>query len=363
MKNARKKQTARVARASSAKRVEEPVQVTLTSADAVPKKPDPAFKVIYDWAPIMNPKVGELIGGAKAESYILVYQNIDPNAAKTGEINTDLLIADIERQRKTNPTGWGMLDYEFPFDEVLQAGPTHQLYDVCAKNMVHAIRTVKERFPDVKWTYYGIPGLSYWPGGKLWAFATPESQRAEIERQLTGYGPVLKELDWYTPCFYDVYNVEAFPDQASRDAHMVNEREYRLARLGVIREFFARNNMEPRPILPAVCPWFTGHGNTTAHELIPDTELVRDQIMPTVDGKCEGMAIWTAGFWYLQQATLPTNLSNKTQERVRVQFKKHFLGNAEPESWTSDEIKTLLTEKVGIAIGNMAKLAYQASMK
>jgi hypothetical protein len=362
MKNSNKPaaRISRVAKLGPPKKIEEPV--TLSERDAILKKPESSFKVIYDWAPTENPKVAQVVNDAKAQSYILVYQNIDPNA-KTGVINTDLLIADIERQRKVNPSGWGMLDYEFPFDEVLQAGPTHELYDVCVKNMVHAIRTVKERFPDVKWTYYGIPGLSYWPGGKLWAFATPESQRAEIERQLTGYGPVLKELDWYTPCFYDVYNVEAFADQASRDAHLVNEREYRIARVGVIREFFARNDIKARPILPAVCPWFTGHGNTTEHDIIPDTELVRDQIMPIIEGKCEGMAIWTAGHWYLQQATLPTNPNNKTQEKVRVQFKKHFLGGVEPESWTSDATKAWLTEKVGMVIGNMAKLAYQASVK
>jgi hypothetical protein len=75
------------------------------------------------------------------------------------------------------------------------------------------------------------------------------------------------------------------------------------------------------------------------------------------------MAIWTAGHWYLQQATLPTNPNNKTQENVRIQFKKHFLGGVEPESWTSDATKALLTEKVGMVIANMAKLAYQASMK
>lgn len=323
---------------------------------AVPKQP---FTVIYDWAATEHPEVADKLKKAKAERYVLIYQNIDPEAAKTGLADSSKIIADVHARYGANPSGWGMLDYEFPFDEVFHVGPTHELFGKCAKSLIQAFQDVKQAFPNVKWTYYGFPGLSYWPGGKLWAFADKAAQQAEIEKQILGYAPMLEIMDWYSPCVYDVYDLSRMSPQ-SQASHLINETEYRIARINVIREFWKRNNMTARPILPAVSPFFTGHGNSIGNKVIPKEELIRDQIMPLITSKCDGMAIWSASDWYAKMATLPTNPSNAVQQRIRPIFQDDFFGGVEP-NWTDPAVKATLHKGLGNVIADMAVYAQEAA--
>lgn len=339
--------------------------VPVTSSESFPSKiPNPSrkFTVIYDWAPIENPDINVKLKSIDAEQYILVYQNIDPDAAKTGIIDAEKIVQEVRRKHGDNPTGWGMLDYENPFDHVLQSGPDHPMYNLCTKNMLNALLHVKEKFPRVKWTYYGMPGLSYWPNGKLWAFADEKFRRAEIEKQISCYGPVMEMLDWYAPCVYDVYDLSKM-DEASKAAHVVNEKAYRIARINVVREFLKDRNLPSRPILPAVSPFFAPGGNTIDNKLIPMEELVRDQLDPIVSAGCDGMAIWTAGDWYAMQATIPTNPLNTVQKRVREVYTTDFFGGNEPADWTDPTIKQTLVSGVGNAIADMGVLAMDKSNK
>lgn len=325
-----------------------------TPAPILPEVPNtPPFTVIYDWAPTAEiPEVAKKIDRAGAKPYILVYQNIDPECAKTGIINSDLIIRHVRQNHGDNPSGWGMLDYEFPFDEVFHAGPDHPQWGRCAKTMLEALAAVKAAFPRVRWTYYGMPGLLYWVNGKLWAFAKPEDQQAEIERQIRGYGPVLEALDWYNPCVYDVYDLGKM-DPDSRAQHLINERVYREARIGVVREFMRRSGITGRPILPAVSPFFTGHGNSTGNQRIPHEEMVRDQVHPVVTSGCEGMAIWSAADWYASTALRATNPNNQVQTRIRPVFTADYFGGTEPK-WGSPETRTTLLAGLGNAIADMA---------
>lgn len=339
--------------------------VPTTASESFPSNSsDPArkFAVIYDWAPTENRDIDAKLKAIEAEKYILVYQNIDPNAAITGTIDPEKIVEEVRRKHGDNPTGWGMLDYENPFDHVLHSGPDHPMYGQCIKTMLQALQHVKEKFPRVKWTYYGIPGLSYWLDGKLWAFAGEKAQRAEIEKQMLYYGPLLEAVDWYTPCVYDVYDLSTM-DETSKAAHVVNEKAYRIARVNVIREFLKDRNLPSRPILPAVCPFFVGGGNTIDNKLIPKEELVRDQLDPIVSAGCDGMAIWSASDWYILHATLPTNPANGVQARVRKMYTKDFFGGNEPADWTDPTIKQTLVSGVGNAIADMGTLAVQIFRK
>lgn len=314
------------------------------------------FTILYDWAPTQDSEVVQRLQTAGASQYLMIYQNIDPNAAHTGKIDVAKIVADVKNRFGANPRGWGMLDYEAPFDHVLQTGPSHPLYETCKTEMIKAVRAVKQAFPEVKWTYYGIPGLSYWPSSKLWAFASPAEQAAEIDRQINGYGPVLAELDWYSPCLYDVYSPELMtPEKAA--THLTNERAYRIARIGVVREFLRRNNLPARPIIPSVSPFFAPGGNVVENRLIPLTELVRDQINPVLDAGADGIAIWSCGVFYVAQATMADNPSSQTQTRVRGCYRTDYLGGQEPASWTTPQMKTLLNRQLGFAIARMAQEA------
>ena len=318
------------------------------------------FTILYDWAPTSDPMVNSLLEKARAKPYILVYQNVDLPSVKSGVIDSNKIIDDVRQRFGSNPSGWGMLDFEDPFDSVLQAGASHPKYETCVKSMVKAIRDTKRAFPNVKWTYYGIPGLAYWPGGSLWAKAAPAKRQAEIERQIEGYGPVLAELDWYSPCFYDVYRIDTMTPEAKAE-HLVNEREYRIARVSVIEEFLRRNNLPDRPILPSVSPFFAPGGNTTENGVISRDEMIRDQILPAIAAGCDGIAIWTCGNWYVQQATRATEPANETQKRVRECYRAGFLAGTEPTSWSSESMRAMLTRRVGNAIASMAYYAREAA--
>lgn len=318
------------------------------------------FTVLYDWAPTSDPTVNNLVQRAQASPYILVYQNIDMPSVKSGVIDAGKIIADVRSRFGNDPSGWGMLDYEDPFDSVLQAGPSHPMYDTCVKSMLNALREVKRSFPNVKWTYYGMPGLAYWPGGQLWSKAHPAKRQAEIERQISGYGPVLAELDWYSPCIYDVYQLDKMTEQAKSE-HLVNEREYRIARIGVVREYLRRRNLPDRPIIPSVSPFFAPGGNTVENAVISREELLRDQILPAIAAGADGIAIWTCGNWYVEQATKATEPANETQKRVRECYRSGFLAGTEPVSWSNPSMRAMLTRRVGNSIASMAFYAREAA--
>lgn len=332
-----------------------------TTPPAAPAATPPrTFTILYDWAPSSDPMISGMLEKARAQPYILVYQNVDLPSIQSGVIDSSKIIADVRQRFGNNPTGWGMLDFEDPFDAVLQAGPSHPKYATCVKSMLQALRDTKRAFPNVKWTYYGIPGLAYWPGGTLWSKANPEKRQAEIERQIEGYGPVLAELDWYSPCLYDVYRLDTMNEDAKAE-HLVNEREYRIARVNVIREFLRRKGLPARPILPSVSPFFAPGGNTIENGVIPRDEVIRDQILPAIAAKCDGIAIWTCGNWYVQQATRPTEPSNSTQKRVRECYRAGFLAGTEPTSWNNDTLRAMLIRRVGNAISSMAYYARETA--
>lgn len=325
------------------------------AAGAIPAVTDSVPTVIYDWAPVEIPEVKAKLDGVRAEPYILVYQNIDPDSAKTGIINPDLIIREIRAKHGENPGGWGMLDYEEPFDRVLQSGPNNPEYGKCTKSMLGALEAVRQAFPRVRWTYYGMPGLSYWPGGKLWAFAPEEARQAEVERQILGYGPVLEALDWYSPCVYDVYDQNRLGQQAQA-SHLVNEREYRLGRVGVVRELLRREGLGRRPILPAVSPFFAPGGNAVENQRIPPDELRRDQIAPLAAAGCDGICIWSAAQWYGAQAVRPDDPRNKVQARVRPVYTRDYFGGTEPQ-WTDPQTRVTLWTGLGNTVADMALAA------
>ena len=154
---------------------------------------------------------------------------------------------------------------------------------------------------------------------------------------------------------YDVYSYDAFTNPNSKANQLVNEPLYRKMRVSVVQEFLKRNSLPARPILPSVTPFFAPGGNAVENSLIPDGELVSDQIKPLIDAGCDGMAIWTAGSYWVKLATQPTNTS-QTQKRLRTVYRTAYLGGAEPSSWVTPELKATLNTKVAGGVTKMAEL-------
>ena len=136
--------------------------------------------------------------------YMLIYQNnCDPDAQKTGVIDPMKVATEIIKIGGNVPEGWGVLDFESPFDDWIQKGVDSPECKKAVETMVSAIRKIKILFPKVKWTYYGLPGLLYYLGDYNWATAPEELKKKEIARQLAQYGPIMDECDWLSPCCYD----------------------------------------------------------------------------------------------------------------------------------------------------------------
>jgi len=328
--------------------------------------------VIYDWAPVTPtfnvPEIKSKLESIRAEPYIYVSQNEFGGQLLSGVIDPSNVVSLIQGKYGSNPSGWGMLDFEIPFQSVLEAGPSTGGYATCVNSLVSTMEAVKSAFPRVRWTYYGFPGLSYYPGaGNLWAFASESARKTEIEKQILGFSPVLRVMDWYSPSVYDVFD-QSHPAMSVGDAaqHNVNEREYRIARVGVVKEFLSRNGLGHRPILPAVSPFFAPGGGpsgvTLENKKIPFTQMVQDQILPLTEAGCNGVAIWSAADFYAAQALTGTDAGNSIQVRVRPIYTVDYFAGITPgdsgtPGWTAAATRTKLLTGLGNAVADMAVAA------
>lgn len=333
-------------------------------------------KIIYDWAPVgppfTVPEIKSKLEEINAEQYLIIYEgNADPTAT-SGTINVTSVLNHIETVYGTDIVGWGVLDFEYPFLGVLSTGPSDPNYNTCVTSLLQTLRAVKQKFPKVRWTYYGMPSLDYWlptiPPSQyptLWAFSTPQQKQVEIEKKLNSFGPVLRELDWYAPDVYDKYHQDLM-NSTDASQHNINEREYRLARVEMIREFLRRNNIEGRPIIPFVSPFFAPGGGpggvTLENKKIPFNQMLQDQVLPLTEAGCDGIAIWSAANFYAEQALIGTCAANQDQNRVRPIYTVDYFAGITPgdggsPGWTAAETRTRLLTGLGNAVVDMATAA------
>jgi hypothetical protein len=239
------------------------------------------------------------LGGQR---YFVVYQNnADPDAQRTGVIDPAKVARHVASMHGDAPEGWGVLDFEDPFDDLLQKDPTSARAQSAIKSMVETIRVLKRAFPGVRWTYYGMPGLLYYLPDGTWSTASARSKAAEISRQLDAYGKILAECDWLSPCVYytvgDAGHSRVAP-QSIRDATRawVAERTAMCVR-------FAANLGRPVPVIPFASPLYMPGGGARAFSVIPVEVLVEDILSPMVRGGARGVCMWTGATNFIGIAT------------------------------------------------------------
>jgi len=316
------------------------------AASSAPAATSGMFEVLADSYPSMEGANQFTALGVK--KYMVVYPYFDPDAGTTGLVDADKLIAHVKSQFGNNPQGWGMLDYEGAFFVNILKGPGNSDYEKTVSSMVAAIKKVKAAFPNVKWTYYGMPYADYWIKNWWdWQNAPDVERAGEIDRQAKNFGPIIKEVDWVAPCFYDnsVYSKRT-PDQ--RPAEIIREKQSRIARITVTREIFKRLNIPAKPIIPVVCLHYSPGGNGVEHEMIPVDELLMDQITPTLAGGADGIALWGAHDSYLGLATSPNGngWAEGAQVALRAAWTKSLLNGQVPSNWTAAPVKKQLSDKL-----------------
>ncbi len=327
---------------------------------------DVRFRIITDVFP--NTQRAQELKALGVEQYLVVYQNSDPSAAQTGLVNADLIINEVKQRYGQNPSGWGMLDYEVPFDKNIGKGPGHPDYEKTVASMVAGLKKVQQAFPNVKWTYYGVPGTDYWIKNWWdWGNAPTVERSAEIDKQIANYGPILKQVDWVNPCIYDAYAIAKYAPE-KQAAVTEREKQYRMARISVAKEMFKRMGLPAKPILPAVCLHYAPGGNAVENEMVPVAELMTDQIKPLLEAGADGIALWGATDFYISVATRANELGLPagSQARIRGAMTKAFMGGQAPANWTAEPVKKQLQDKFHDYTVQVVKLfrdAAQASGK
>jgi hypothetical protein len=340
----------------------ESTPVAITSPATQPPTP---FHILYNEKPsdsFTAPDVG-------AQMYFGVYQNTDPNAT-SGQIDVPRVLAATRLIVAANPNmEWGMLDFEHPYNEVLLAGPSDPLYAGAVASKIALIKAVKEEFPNIKWTYYGVPRLPYWADGHSWSTMTETKRRELFDHAQASYGPIMQELDWVQPTVYDKYERNMGFPLSNVEARDNAERSYRMALVEVVRDWYSRNGLSAKPILPAVSPWFLDASKATMFRAIPSTEMESDQLRSVIEAGAQGVSVWSGMRHKIMLATINfmpnSEFGQLSQSQARSTFASDVLGGASLSSinWQDPAVKDALERACNEAMATMMGLAQKINAR
>jgi len=255
---------------------------------------------------------------AGAETYYIWYASWDgEHGRETGSlsINEDVIIENVRKYYKgEEPTGYGQLDYEGNFFRGLDAGKGTPENEEATRVMLKALRRMKQEFPKMKWTYYGLPILKYWlphpspTNSYTWVNAPEEVKKQEIEHKYGCYEELLAECDWFNPSFYNRYD----PDTFNHDI-VARESQYRRELVRFCRLFNERQNTN-KPIIPMTCPWYVLGGRVEYdHKIVQDKFMIDTVIQPYLEEGVNGFALWYAhSYW----ARLAFNFNPSIRQQV-----------------------------------------------
>ena len=241
---------------------------------------------------------------AGAELYYIWYASWDSgHGSKTGSlsINTDKVIADVRAfYGDEEPTGYGQLDYEGDFFRGLDKGKGTPENAEATRVMVEALRVMKQEFPKMKWTYYGLPLLKYWlphpspTTAYQWANAPEEVKQNEIDFKYGCYEELMSECDWLNPSFYNRYD----PDSFNHDI-IGRESAYRKELVRFCHMFNERMGTT-KPIIPMIGPWYAPGGRYEWKNKTVQNDFIRKAtLLPYLEEGIDGLATWYAHTFYV----------------------------------------------------------------
>ncbi|MSR29181.1 MAG: hypothetical protein EXS03_06370 [Phycisphaerales bacterium] len=320
-----------------------PAPVTAPSSPP-PKAP---LAILYDTIP--DPAVAIAAEPLEARRYLIVYQGCDPQSTRTGLINLDAVIKDIERQLKDDRPKWGMLDFEDPFTADLQSGPDTEEHSRAVRTMVEAMRAVKARFPGIQWTYYNTPFVPYWFDGKNWGTADSAMKVRRLDRLYKTFAPLVAELDWVSPSLYPVYDPAQFkPEQA--DPTREEGRAWRTNAVGI-----AKILAGTKPVIPTISPYWQPGGIATPGTIVPRNQIVEDFVAPIASAGARGIALWTGAEGLIGKAVKgpQPGVAEEADFSSRVwrdAFTRDYFDGRPPENWGDPAVRSILARRVSETI-------------
>lgn len=272
-----------------------------------------------------------------ANRYMIIYQGVDPQSYASARISPANVIAAVHAEIAAGRwSEWGVLDFEDPFNEIMDHGPSDPRWQSAMGSLIDTVRAVKSAFPTVRWTYYNFPRVGYWNFERDWSSLTAAQRDAVRQDAVARYAPLMEELDWFMPSIYDRYE-RAGLDPSMRDFFVGAERSFRVASVDFLRRYMDQPGKVRRPVIPMASPWFIEGGRAPQWRAIPVDELIADQVAPTIAAGADGIALWCVTGWLSTIATREgtgfSAYSLQEQARFRAQFATDRLGGAVPPGY------------------------------
>lgn len=295
-----------------------------------------------------DPTTMETLERLRIEGIEILGQGSDPQSSETGWINIQEMILKLQRRNPDGIHGWLELDFETPFVPILREGASNPRFHEIRTLMTSFVVQVKNAFPEAKVTVYNVPALSWsnpQPDGSnvMWPAITSEQRAAALAR-LEDLRPLLDEMDWFLPRFYDIRPTDELTEE-ERSRVLPAEIDYRIAHVEWLRTYVDGSHRPGRKIIPAVrTRWVRG---ATSFEQfngmsMPRTEFLDEQVKPALENGADGVFIWSGGENYALHIafTSPQNWSDEVLERTYDLFRRlGVLGKHDVPNWQSTEQK------------------------
>lgn len=325
------------------------VSVEEASVASILSQAAPAWQIIHD--PFPGEAGASPVPGT--QTYMLVGQyDCDPSIAHSGIIDPQRVIEQVERLIASGRgSSWGVLDFEDPFDALWEAGDSDPRYRPALASMVATIRALKARYPNIRWTYYGIPRVKYWFADGEWALVSPEVRAERYARAVAPVADVMAELDFVMPGVYDVYE-RSMGMPTTRTPRIEAEAWWRRAHVEAILAFYEARGVDAPPIIPMVCPWFQAGGFATALRPVPQQEFIDEQVRPLVEAGASGIGIWGGMRYALYVSRWPGGHPSASflalREGIRSAFARDYLAGRSLGSvdWTDPAVQQQLAESL-----------------
>ncbi len=285
----------------------------------------------------------------KVEPWVQINQ--DAPSYKTGVIDIYAIAKEVITRTNGNPSTWMMLDFEEPFFANLDKDPNSPERQATIQTMVAAIRAMKARWPESKWTFYGIPNLPYWIQGKGWASVTREQKREMLQKVADAAAPLVAESDWVSVSIYDYYDtrmlVSGSPDsiRGTPESVCADGRAWRMAQVEL-----AKLLAKDKPVIPNVCPFWVPGGVAPYCRLIQPRTFIENQIAPAIEAGATGFALWTGMNYRVQitthvddQGSETTSEKNFGVKEWRKAFTQDYFGGREPTNWNDPQVRQKLS--------------------
>jgi hypothetical protein len=219
---------------------------------------------------------------------LLIYQSVDPESVKTGQIDIAKVLSAIERMTAGNPPEWGLLDFEDPFFQWLDMAPDSPEFLKATSMLVRLLEIVRRAYPGTKWALYGIPMLPYWDHGLSWDVMDEESKRRLLHRCAVATQKIVEASDWVCPSVYMFYDPAMFTEE-NRPGVQLAGRVWRSATVRIAKLLAGK-----RPVIPVTSPLWTEVGRAPAGAIVPKDQFKVDGLQPGGAAGADGIAIWTA---------------------------------------------------------------------